>query len=226
METLLLQWHELCQDFYQVLSMNLHIDGLLCFITNRDSKANRYAPVYVNNDSVQKYVEYAHQYDPVHYSHLPQTVPAIAFLNQYEMNATYQSFLNHFNYRDSAEIITPYQQYQFGISLVRDNSHPHFQNADREYLEAIQKLSLHFISKMALPTQENPTPSSLTKKEHAVLKMLCMGLSNQEMADQTFCSITTIKTHVSHILYKTDCKSRQQLISKYHAQTLKSVPMP
>ena len=64
------------------------------------------------------------------------------------------------------------------------------------------------------------------QKEHAVLKMLCMGLSNQEMADQTFCSITTIKTHVSHILYKTDCKSRQQLISKYHAQTLKSVPMP
>ena len=52
METLLLQWHELCQDFYQVLSMNLHIDGLLCFITNRDTKANRYAPVYVNNDSV------------------------------------------------------------------------------------------------------------------------------------------------------------------------------
>ena len=53
METLLLQWHELCQDFYQVLSMNLHIDGLLCFITNRDTKANRYAPVYVNNVSVQ-----------------------------------------------------------------------------------------------------------------------------------------------------------------------------
>ena len=63
----------------------------------------------------------------------------------------------------------------------------------------------------------------LAKKEMMILKMLCMGLSNQEIADQAFCSITTVKTHVSHILYKTECKNRQQLISKYYPVAMKSL---
>ena len=224
MEKLLQQWHEVCQDFYQVLALKLPFDGLLCFVTDRNTQTNRYAQVYVNNDSVQEYTAFAYQYDPVHYSHLPQTEASISFLNQYSMNETYLSFLNFFHFKDSAEIITPYQNFQFGISLVRDKLQPLFQSSDYAYLEAVQKLSLHVISKMELPDEQAPAAPALTKKEMMILKMLCMGLSNQEIADQAFCSITTVKTHVSHILYKTECKNRQQLISKYYPVAMKSLP--
>ena len=38
------------------------------------------------------------------------------------------------------------------------------------------------------------------------------GLSNQEIADALFLSESTIKTHVSNILFKLDAKRRTQAI--------------
>ena len=52
----------------------------------------------------------------------------------------------------------------------------------------------------------------LTQREHDVLVKMAEGLSNQEIAQQLFLSESTVKTHVSNILFKLEAKRRTQAI--------------
>jgi DNA-binding NarL/FixJ family response regulator len=61
----------------------------------------------------------------------------------------------------------------------------------------------------------------LTQREHDVLVKMAEGLSNQEIAQQLFLSESTVKTHVSNILFKLEAKRRTQAIQS--AKKLKIV---
>lgn len=50
----------------------------------------------------------------------------------------------------------------------------------------------------------------LTKRELEVLSLITEGLSNQEIADQLFITLKTVKTHVSNILSKLEVSDRTQ----------------
>jgi DNA-binding NarL/FixJ family response regulator len=50
----------------------------------------------------------------------------------------------------------------------------------------------------------------LTPREEEVLDLLAQGMSNQEIADELFISIKTVKTHVSNILQKLHLSDRTQ----------------
>lgn len=52
----------------------------------------------------------------------------------------------------------------------------------------------------------------LSQREHDVLVKMAEGLSNQEIATALFVSESTVKTHVSNILFKLDAKRRTQAI--------------
>ncbi|MBL7742458.1 MAG: response regulator transcription factor [Chitinophagaceae bacterium] len=54
--------------------------------------------------------------------------------------------------------------------------------------------------------------TGLTQREHEVLVKMAEGLSNQEIATALYLSESTIKTHVSNILFKLDAKRRTQAI--------------
>lgn len=51
---------------------------------------------------------------------------------------------------------------------------------------------------------------SLTDRETEVLKLLAQGLSNQEIADQLFLSVWTVRTYVTSILDKLNLENRTQ----------------
>ena len=61
----------------------------------------------------------------------------------------------------------------------------------------------------------------LTQREHDVLVKMADGLSNLEIAQQLFLSESTVKTHVSNILFKLEAKRRTQAIQS--AKKLKIV---
>ena len=50
----------------------------------------------------------------------------------------------------------------------------------------------------------------LTKREQEVLLLISEGRSNQEIADQLFITLKTVKTHVSNILAKLEVEDRTQ----------------
>ncbi|MFC3152797.1 LuxR C-terminal-related transcriptional regulator [Litoribrevibacter euphylliae] len=54
----------------------------------------------------------------------------------------------------------------------------------------------------------------LSKRENQILGLIAEGLKNQEIADQLFVSITTVKTHVHNIYGKMDVKNRTAAVAK------------
>lgn len=51
----------------------------------------------------------------------------------------------------------------------------------------------------------------LTKREREVLRLVCTGLSNQQIADQLVITEHTVKLHIGNILKKTGLTNRTQL---------------
>jgi NarL family two-component system response regulator LiaR len=52
----------------------------------------------------------------------------------------------------------------------------------------------------------------LTEREQEVLQLMARGMANQEIADELFISLKTVKTHVSNILSKLDVVDRTQAV--------------
>ncbi len=56
--------------------------------------------------------------------------------------------------------------------------------------------------------------STLTNQEEKIVKFICSGMSNKEIASTLFISSSTVKTHIRNIYSKLDISNRQQLIKK------------
>jgi DNA-binding NarL/FixJ family response regulator len=64
----------------------------------------------------------------------------------------------------------------------------------------------------ALPAPRRTPEDGLTERERDVLLAVAAGLSNQEIAARLHLGYGTVKTHVSHLLTKLDCRDRAQLV--------------
>ena len=68
--------------------------------------------------------------------------------------------------------------------------------------------------------EENPVPKNpydLTERELEILRFISNGYQNKQIADMAFISLSTVKTHIQHILKKLDVTSRTQAALKAKA---------
>jgi LuxR family maltose regulon positive regulatory protein len=69
-------------------------------------------------------------------------------------------------------------------------------------------------------TDESPGPIAqpliepLSQRELEVLGLIAAGLSNQQIADQTYVAVSTVKWHIRNIYGKLGVKSRTQAIAR------------
>lgn len=63
---------------------------------------------------------------------------------------------------------------------------------------------------------------AISKRELEVLELMAKGMSNQEIAQQLFVSLNTIKTHSGKVFEKLDVKRRTQAVEK--AKRLNIIP--
>jgi NarL family two-component system response regulator LiaR len=62
----------------------------------------------------------------------------------------------------------------------------------------------------------------ISRREHEVLELISQGLSNQEIAEKLFVSLSTIKTHSANLFMKLDANRRTQAVQK--ARELRLIP--
>ncbi|HIW95459.1 MAG TPA: response regulator transcription factor [Candidatus Corynebacterium gallistercoris] len=60
----------------------------------------------------------------------------------------------------------------------------------------------------AAPTLPPEVDVPLTPREKEILVLMALGRSNQEIADELYISLPTVKTHVGRVLMKTDSRDR------------------
>lgn len=69
---------------------------------------------------------------------------------------------------------------------------------------------------------ESSQAQSSSVRELAVLKPIAQGCSNQEISDQLFISLHTVKTHASHINSKLGVERRTQAVARAKALGVKA----
>ncbi|PYS99361.1 MAG: helix-turn-helix transcriptional regulator [Acidobacteria bacterium] len=62
----------------------------------------------------------------------------------------------------------------------------------------------------------------ISKREYEVLELISEGLSNQEIAERLFVSLSTVKTHAASLFSKLDARRRTQAIQR--AKELHIIP--
>jgi len=65
-----------------------------------------------------------------------------------------------------------------------------------------------------IPDEQMIRNLGISQRELEVLNLMAAGATNQEIADQLFVSLNTIKTHTSRLFEKLDVKRRTQAIEK------------
>ena len=59
---------------------------------------------------------------------------------------------------------------------------------------------------------DRPLHEELTEREHEILLLMAKGHSNQNIAEELFIALKTVKTHVSNILSKLEVQDRTQAV--------------
>jgi DNA-binding CsgD family transcriptional regulator len=73
--------------------------------------------------------------------------------------------------------------------------------------------TLHVKSEQKITFEAFCRSYDISPREQDVIREVCQGLSNQQIADKLFISLQTVKDHTSRIYYKTNCISRAQLMT-------------
>jgi LuxR family maltose regulon positive regulatory protein len=68
--------------------------------------------------------------------------------------------------------------------------------------------------------QPEALPDPLTSRELEIMRMICKGYSNPEIANELVVTINTIKKHTSNIYGKLGVRSRTQAIARTHELNL------
>jgi LuxR family maltose regulon positive regulatory protein len=77
-------------------------------------------------------------------------------------------------------------------------------------------------STVAQPADPTAPVETLSSRERAVLQLIAQGCSNQEISEQLFISLHTVKTHASHINSKLGVERRTQAVARAKALGLLS----
>ncbi len=81
-----------------------------------------------------------------------------------------------------------------------------------------RRLIQEFAGSPAQDRREDPADieARVTDRELTVLRLVGLGLTNSEIAQQLHISAGTVKTHVAHLLTKLDARDRVQLVIVAH----------
>jgi DNA-binding NarL/FixJ family response regulator len=90
------------------------------------------------------------------------------------------------------EIVTTVRQVLAGESVLRPD------------------LVLQLLRQMSASTVDTLVSTQLTRREHDVLRLIVLGQTNREIANTLNLTVSTVKTHVEHVIGKLEVSDRTQ----------------
>ena len=76
------------------------------------------------------------------------------------------------------------------------------------------------VLKKESPFSKRMRDDHISKRESDIVRLICKGYSNKEIARRLFISPATVKTHISNILSKLDLKGRMQIVARYYDESI------
>ncbi len=77
------------------------------------------------------------------------------------------------------------------------------------------QIARRLVESFHVPTVVESAEDKLTPREEEILELLAQGFRYQEIADQLFISLDTVRTHIRHIYEKMHVRSRTEATVKY-----------
>jgi DNA-binding NarL/FixJ family response regulator len=104
--------------------------------------------------------------------------------------------------------------------LLKDVSPEHLVTAVRQVAAGdtllapaiTRRLVEQFLASMPTEPLSSDRLSSLTPREHEIVRLVARGLSNAEIADRLIVGVSTVKTHIANLLAKLGLRDRVQLV--------------
>jgi DNA-binding CsgD family transcriptional regulator len=135
-----------------------------------------------------------------------------------EARRNYWSFLSAFGTRDAAEMIFRVGGRPVaGMSLLWvGRSGP---RADRQLGEGVQTYIEFNLAAQYGPLPLDPLPEAgaglaLTGRELEIVRLVCHGSTNVQIAERLAIGVATVKTHLLHVFEKLGVKTRAALVSR------------
>lgn len=84
--------------------------------------------------------------------------------------------------------------------------------AGRSLLDAAAMRALLLRDDRPVPAADQPRTDGLTAREVEIIGLVAHGLSNQQIASELVVGLSTVKTHINHLLAKTGSRDRAALV--------------
>ena len=95
------------------------------------------------------------------------------------------------------------------VHLMRDvDRQKQMEGVTRNILVEVGQLTGREADQVLREGPSRPAPVDLTERERSILGLLSLGRSTQEITEQLYISVATVRNHIQHILSKLECHSR------------------
>jgi len=225
--------HDYSYNFLKKLNNIIPFYAANFFLFEEDESNNEETIIFnISDKALREYEEYYYKIDDIRKISFdnPQPIQSSELMNYEEWTNTeyFNDFLAKYNLYYSCGIDIHFGKKLLGtISLFREEKEPDFKLNDLIYLELIRKHSANQLSKLIeIKKLKNikfldqnkmiikcSNKYELTSREQEVLELIVSGKSNNEIAEELFISINTVKKHLTHIFKKTEVKNRTELTS-------------
>lgn len=213
------QWVAFVDNFISSVTKIVPFKSFFSYEVNNEQSddLNSYHFGNLSKNSVEDYLYGMCHYDPVFFKN--NNEKEMVLLHESYIPNEYQDFLQENKVTDNIELFFKGQNVPLrGISLIRSSNEGVFSRKEIQIIESCYSLAKFHATQLVDDGSNFHIPEKiadrLTSKEQKVMKLILKGKKNQEIADEMFVSLATVKTHLQHIFQKMMVNSKQELIVK------------
>ena len=215
-------WNDFVDHFISALSRLMPLQRFFAYHLETSTTIPHFHSYYSKNiprQSIQSYINQMCQFDPINVINTSDQQASVVQLKQHEIPEPYHRFLKDNQVLDNIELVFKSGDVAcLGISLIRSEQEHAFSAQEIQIIQSCYDLAQynahHYLNTKTEPKISAEITKLLTRSERQVLNHILTGKKNQDIADDLFVSLATVKTHIYHIFQKTMVKSKRELILK------------